>query len=66
VKKLIKYLESTEAHFFDHHVETRDAVEEARQVLLDAVGTREEREELLDALMSFKWTEGGHDHQDQG
>jgi len=66
VKKLILYLFDAKAHFFDNHVETREAVKEAKQVLLNAEGTREEREELLEALMSFKWTEGGHDHQDQG
>ncbi len=66
MKNLIKYLSDSRAHFFKNYVETREAVKEAKQVLLDAEGTREEREELLEALLSFKWTEGGHDHQDQG
>jgi hypothetical protein len=63
VKKLTKYLDSSEAHFYENHAETQSALKEAKQVLLDAEGTREEREELLEALLTFRWVEGGHDHQ---
>ena len=63
MKKLIKYLSGSNAHFHENYVETRDAITEAKQVLLDSEGTRKEREELLEALLTFKWIEGGRDHE---
>jgi hypothetical protein len=63
MKKLIKYLSDYKAHSHDNYVETAAAIKEAKQVLIDGEGTREEREELLDELLHFKWVEGGYDHQ---
>lgn len=64
MRKLIKCLNHSEAHFFENYAQTRDAIKEAKQVLLDGTGTREEREELLEALLTFKWVEGGIDHRE--
>lgn len=58
MKKLIDYLESYESHDWANCTEAMEALKEAKGILIGTLGNPQEREMLLEAVMTYQWVEG--------